>query len=262
MSGHGSVFLMYHELELAGRPLCQTEPGYVRYILTENEFRQQIHSLKQMGYAGLSVGQALSFEADPAVAITFDDGSETDLITAAPILRKAGFNATFYVTSGFLGKGGYLTPAQLRELDALGFEIGCHSMSHPYLPDLGEPELQREIADAKGQIEQIVGHSIEHFSCPGGRFDRRTLKVAEQAGFRTVANSRYYSNSASTSRMKLGRVAIFRGMSLPAFKLLCSGRGLWKKRASDAARRGVRTLLGNSSYDRLRAVMLGSGSSD
>jgi hypothetical protein len=29
--------------------------------------------------------------------------------------------------------------------------------------------------DAKLQIEQIIGHPIEHFSCPGGRYDQRTL---------------------------------------------------------------------------------------
>ena len=33
MAGSRIVFLMYHELELPGRRLCQSEPGYVRYIL-------------------------------------------------------------------------------------------------------------------------------------------------------------------------------------------------------------------------------------
>jgi peptidoglycan/xylan/chitin deacetylase (PgdA/CDA1 family) len=37
----------------------------------------------------------------------------------------------------------------VREFDAQGFEIGCHSMTHPYLSDLSEPELKREIVDAK-----------------------------------------------------------------------------------------------------------------
>src|SRR5271157_4728099 len=30
----------------------------------------------------------------------------------------------------------------------------------------------------EAQIEKIVGHPIEHFSCPGGRYDRRTLQMA------------------------------------------------------------------------------------
>ena len=36
------VFLMYHELELPGRKLVQSEPGYVRYILPIETFRSQM----------------------------------------------------------------------------------------------------------------------------------------------------------------------------------------------------------------------------
>ena len=43
-----------------------------------------------------------------SVCITFDDGCETDLIAAAPVLRESGFSATFYLTAGFLGTPGYL----------------------------------------------------------------------------------------------------------------------------------------------------------
>jgi len=45
-------FLMYHELELAGRKLCQSEPGYVRYILPLENFRSQMECLKQSGFRG------------------------------------------------------------------------------------------------------------------------------------------------------------------------------------------------------------------
>ena len=30
-----TLYLMYHELETPGRPLCHSEPGYVRYILAD-----------------------------------------------------------------------------------------------------------------------------------------------------------------------------------------------------------------------------------
>ena len=175
MSASRIVFLMYHELELAGRKLCQSEPGYVRYILPLDTFRGQMSWMKQSGWHGLNVSEALHYPAEPSVCITFDDGCETDLIAAAPVLREFGFNATFYLTAGFLGTPGYLNVDQVRELDAQGFEIGCHSMTHPYLSDLTGPELKREIIDAKLQIEKLLGHPLLHFSCPGGRYDQRTL---------------------------------------------------------------------------------------
>jgi len=251
------IFLMYHELELPGRPLCQSEPGYVRYILPLETFRSQMAWLKTSGWRGLSVGDAIRYPAEPSVCITFDDGCETDLIAAAPVLREFGFNATFYLAAGFLGTPGYLHPSQVRDLDAQGFEIGCHSMTHPYLSDLPEAELKHEIVDAKLHIETMVGHPIQHFSCPGGRYDQRTLQTARQAGFATVANSQFHANSPSTSRYELGRVAMLRDLTLGEFTATCQGRGLWKKRLEHQARQSAQRVLGNRAYDRLRAVLLG-----
>ena len=261
MSTSRIVYLMYHELELAGRELCQSEAGYVRYILPVESFRQQMEWLKQSGWQGVSVGEAVQYSGRPnsgrpSVCITFDDGCETDLIAAAPVLRESGFNATFFLTAGFLGIPGYLKPEQVRELDAQGFEIGCHSMTHPYLSDLDEPALRHEIMDAKTEIERIVGHPIQHFSCPGGRYDERTLQMAKQSGFATVANSELHANSSRTSPYELGRVAMLRGLSPEAFRAICQGRGLWKKRFQHQARLGAQRLLGNHAYDRLRAILL------
>jgi len=253
------VFLMYHELELPGRQLVQSEPGYVRYILALDTFRNQMQWLKSSGLRGLNVSDALLYPAEPSVCITFDDGCETDLIDAAPVLREFGARATFYLTAGFLGTPGYLTADQVRQLDSLGFEIGCHSMTHPYLSDLSDAELGREIVDAKLHIERILGHAIEHFSCPGGRYDERTLATARRAGFRTVANSRFHANSSSTSAYELGRVAILRDLRLEDFAATCQGRGLWKKQLQDRTRQTVRQVLGNRIYDKLRATVLGEG---
>ena len=251
------VFLMYHELELADRDLCQADPGYVRYILPLEIFRRQISWLKQSGWNGLSVGEAIRYPVEPSVCLTFDDGCETDLIAAAPVLREAGFNATFYLTAGFIDKPGFLSVAQVRALDAQGFEIGCHSMTHPYLSDLAEPELKREMIDAKLLIEGIVGHPIHHFSCPGGRYDQRTLQMAHNAGLTTLANSEFYANTAATNPYELGRVAMLRDLSIGHFARICRGQGLWRERLQLQARRTAQRALGNRAYDSVRSLLLG-----
>ncbi|MFY9560996.1 MAG: polysaccharide deacetylase family protein [Terriglobales bacterium] len=257
MAASRIVFLMYHELELPGRKLVQSEPGYVRYILPLETFRSQMAWMKKSGYHGLNVSEAVRYPQDPSVCITFDDGCETDLLVAAPVLREFGFRATFYLTAGHIGTPGYLSADQVRELNALGFEIGCHSMTHPYLSDLSDPGLKREVMEAKLQIEAIVGHPIEHFSCPGGRYDQRTLDTARGAGFRTVANSRFHANTSGTNLYELGRVAVLRDLPLNAFAATCQGRGLWKRQWQDRTRHAVRLVLGNQVYDRLRAALLG-----
>ncbi len=256
MPNHSIVFLMYHELEVPGRTLCESEPGYARYVLPEDNFRSQMEYLKGRGWQGLSVGQALEFAAGNNVAITFDDGCETDLISAAPLLRQAGFNATFYVTTGRLGKSGYLSYPQLRELRQQGFEIGCHSMTHAYLPDLDENGMRHEIWEAKSELEQILGHPVEHFSCPGGRWDERVLHVARSAGYRTVANSRIQANAGNTDPYRLGRVAMLRDFSVNSFAGICDGSKLSRMRAESSILQAAKQIMGNAFYDRVRSLML------
>ena len=255
MPDRATVFLMYHELEVPGRPLVQSDPGYVRYILTESSFRAQIDWLRRNRWRGLCVSEALHYPPENSVAITFDDGCETDLIAAAPILKQAGFHATFYITAGFLGKRGYLSPSQLQEL-ASSFEIGCHSMTHAYLDDLTPSLLQREIAEPRSRLEDIIGRRVEHFSCPGGRFDHRALEVARQAGYKTVATSRSRPNTPATDLFHLGRVAIMRNTNEAAFAEICAGSTLWKIHLSESARGVARTILGNRLYDRVRERLL------
>jgi peptidoglycan/xylan/chitin deacetylase (PgdA/CDA1 family) len=250
------VFLMYHELELPGRPLVQSAPGYVRYILSDTAFRTQIKWLKENGWRGLSVSEALLYPSEKAVAITFDDGCETDLIAATPLLHDAGFHATFYATAGFLDKPGYMSAAQLRELHDVGFEIGCHSMTHAYLNDLSPQELQVEIVNAKEKLQDITGSKIEHFSCPGGRYDQRTLAMAKQAGYCSVANSHIHANSSLTSPYELGRVAIMRDTSVASLARICTGEDLWKMRLRDSLRGSVRKAMGNALYDVARRALL------
>ncbi len=258
MPKHSTVFLMYHEIEMPSRRICQQEPGYARYVVAEFEFRAQMQYLKKEGWSGLSVAEALSFPSGRCVTITFDDGCETDLLAAAPILRDAGFNATFFVTSGKVGTPGYLSPDQLKELYSLGFEIGCHSMTHPYLTELDEAGLRREICEAKSQLEQITGSPVEHFSCPGGRYDQRVVEFARKAGYRTLSTSRIHANSAKTDRFALGRVAMLHGLSPGDFAAICDGSALARMRVQSMLRDAAKRILGNSIYDRIRARALSS----
>lgn len=246
------VFLMYHELELPARPLCRTEPGYVRYVLTVANFQAEMGWLRTAGWRGLSVSEALTCDGGNAVAITFDDGSETDLTTAATILKEHGFGATFYATAGFIGTQGYMSRAQLRQLKESGFEIGSHSMTHRYLSDLDDAGVHEELFESKHRLEEILGEAIRHFSCPGGRYDRRVAALAREAGYVTVANSRARVNLRSSDCYTLGRVAIMRETNLADFQNICAGRELWKIELRDSIRSAAKRVLGNRLYDSVR----------
>src|SRR5258708_35284531 len=172
MAEAGTVFLMYHELADPGRALCNADAGYTRYVVPAAEFGKQMERLARQGWMGKTVSQAMQSFDGKSVCITFDDGSESDLLYAAPELKHADFNATFYITAGFVGKPGYLSESQLGDLNALGFEIGCNSMTHRYLTYSSHPQLQEETKGAKNRLEQIISTGVDHFSCPGGRWNQ------------------------------------------------------------------------------------------
>lgn len=257
MSAPGTAFLMYHELSLPGRSTCQPEPGYTRYVVTAADFRTQMKRLADEGWRGRSVTLALqSFDAK-SVCITFDDGCETDLLSAAPLLKELGFGATSYVTVNFLNKHGYMTHGQVRELHALGVEIGCHSQTHAYLTDVDDAHLREETAGAKDRLEQIAGVPVDHFSCPGGRWDRRVVNAVKQANFRTMATSVTGLNFTATDRFALNRVAILDGLSSDQLPRICRGEGLLLTQLKEKTGAVLQRIMGNRAYDSIRDLILG-----
>jgi len=257
MTKNGTVFLMYHELALPDRPFCAREPGYTRYVVQASEFRRQIDKLAAKGWRGKNVSQAIeSLDEPDTICITFDDGCETDLISAAPILKSAGFNATFYITVGFLKNPGYLSESQLRQLSNLGFEIGCHSLTHPYLTDIDAVQLREETLTAKNRLEQIAGAAVHHFSCPGGRWNQEVCDAVKSAGFRSMATSRVGLNAPGGDPFSLARHPVLRGMTIEDFLSTCRGRPTVRTRIREKATTALKGLLGNSTYDAVRRVVL------
>jgi len=259
MATPSTAFLMYHELRLPGRIMCQSEPGYVRYVVPASDFRNQMERLASEGWRGQNVTQAIESFGDKSVCITFDDGCETDLISAAPVLKELGFVATSYITVEFLGKPGYMSQTQVRELHALGFEIGCHSLTHPYLTDVDDNRLHEETAGAKDMLEQIAGVRVDHFSCPGGRWDARVMRAVKLASFRTMVTSRTGVNSSTTDPFALTRVTMLNGTKSDDLMRYCQGRGLLRTQLKEKARDAAKRVLGNSIYDSLRGLIVRDG---
>ena len=256
----GTPFLMYHELERPDRPTVGAARGYRRYVVTEAGFREQMAALRRAGWTATTVGEALgALGPGRRVALTFDDGTATDRLIAAPILRDHGFGATFYVVAGFVGGPGYLSAADLRELAGMGFEIGSHSMTHRFLSDLDADALRHEIVDSRDRLQQHVGGAVRHFACPGGRVSAAAVRTAQEAGYMSVATSRTGLNGAGTDPFQLRRIAVFRGASATQVLGLCEGRGLRARRAHERVLAAAKTLLGNARYDKVRTMLLDAG---
>jgi peptidoglycan/xylan/chitin deacetylase (PgdA/CDA1 family) len=251
--------LMYHELERPGRPLADAAPGYVRYVVDESRFAQQMSWLRSEGLRGISVGCGYEqrFAAPGQAVITFDDGCESDWTIAAPQLIERGFGATFYVVSRWVGRRpGFVTASQLRELADAGFEVGSHSASHAFLTDLDDGALVRELAESKREIENTIGRAVKHLSCPGGRANRRVAEAARAAGYETMTTSRIGVNRSSTDRFALRRCPVLRDTPQDRFESYSRGRGIVGAQLRDGALAAAKALIGNRLYTSVRDLLL------
>jgi peptidoglycan/xylan/chitin deacetylase (PgdA/CDA1 family) len=250
---HGVPFLMYHVLGDEDLDADQ------RYVIASRDFAAQLAYLDG-SYEVQSVGGALATPPGvrPRVVLTFDDGNASDLEIAAPLLVERGFGATFYAVPGLLGRRGFLSVPQLRELARLGLEIGSHSMSHQYLTDLDDRRLEREVRGSKERLEDLLGRPVLHFACPGGRVDARVEKFVRAAGYASLATSHIGTNAPDTDPFRLTRVPVYGHTRLPEFARICRGEGLFQKRLVELGLGTAKKVMGNRGYERFRRFVLGS----
>ena len=120
------------------------------------------------------------------VVLTFDDGNISDLTTVAPILKEHGFGATFYITSGWVGKPGRLNWKQIKELHNQGFDIGNHSSSHPNMLHISENDIREQIISFDDVCAKHGIPKATSFAYPGGHHDRRMVKALAAQGYLTA----------------------------------------------------------------------------
>ena len=173
-----SVVLMYHAL-YRGIDTSAIDQEDLPYAVSEAEFAAQLDLLLSK-----KVGLFESAQM-PDIVITFDDGHQSNLDIAAPLLQARGMSAYFFITSDFIDqRAGFMSGEQLRRLGEIpGMCIGSHGVSHRFFDDLNKEESRSELIDSRERLESITGRSCQSISFPGGRYDEQTLHLLLAAGY-------------------------------------------------------------------------------
>jgi peptidoglycan/xylan/chitin deacetylase (PgdA/CDA1 family) len=135
------------------------------------------------------------------VALTFDDGYNPAVCGAlVDALMAARTPATFFPNSvNVVG-----APALWRRVAALGFPIGNHSATHPFMPRLTYLGQRQEIWSDRLAVESVIGgSSLSVFRPPYGAFSPGTLIAAYATGYPIVLN--WDTSFADSSRRPDGR---------------------------------------------------------
>lgn len=116
------------------------------------------------------------------VLLTFDDCVQPEpnsySLEIARVLQKYEVGAIFFVNGKHLETE--FGRKALKEISDLGFEIGNHTYSHPYLSDLDYEATREEIVKVNDQVEEITGKRPKYFRPGFGIIGDYGLQVVQE----------------------------------------------------------------------------------
>ncbi len=220
-----AVILCYHAIA--------NKPG-TPYVTSIQDFTRQMEWLAQKHFKVVPVSQLVDYYTahkqlpDSLVAITFDDGYESALTEAWPVLKKRGFPFAIFIYPSYIGRGrGSMSWKQVADLDQAGVTVGSHSMTHPVLTRTQgksnaeyQKWLARELKGSRDTLEKRLGHAVDLLAYPFGAFDRSVEDAAKAAGYRACFLVNAGVNDSATSIYQLDRVIIGRNFPFPLFQTI------------------------------------------
>ncbi|WP_430786208.1 polysaccharide deacetylase family protein [Virgibacillus flavescens] len=129
--------------------------------------------------------EPLSEEAnEKVVLLTIDDAPDKYALQMAKTLKELDAGAIFFVNGHFLN-----TPEEkevLKKIHEMGFIIGNHTYSHPFLPDLSTDKQKEEIIKVNKLVEQIIGEKPVFFRAPNGANTAFSEQLIKEEGMTSM----------------------------------------------------------------------------
>ena len=186
------------------------------------------------------------------VSLSFDDGHASDYELVLPLLQSHNATATFFIVPDLIGKHGYLSWQQVRQLQEAKMEIGSHSLSHPYLTRLSKEQLLIELQHSKDQIEQNIGVELKSFAYPYGDCSQQTHQVAKSVGFQYICTSK--PGLCKPGAQIMHRNSVHSNTNIQDISQILNPDKLvmFKQQFNYAIRHGLKRTLGMDNYIKLK----------
>lgn len=123
---------------------------------------------------------------DHTVVLTFDDAVASHYHIVAPVLKKYGFGATFFVCEfppNFSDSTKYMTWNQMRQLHDMGFEIGNHTWKHIRLSRLTPVEFKRQVQYIENKCKAFGIPKPVSFAYPVWKSAPYAIKALKKMGY-------------------------------------------------------------------------------
>lgn len=208
--------LMYHVINPP--PAGAKFPGL--YVPPE-EFAAQMHALARAGFHAVTMDQMLAnwtrgtpLPAGKPIVVSFDNGYQSQLTQALPVLRGLGWVGVENIQlTGLPPSQGGLSERQVSELVSDGWELDTQGISHADLITLDSAALHEQVAVAREEIRRRYHVPVNWFCYPSGHYDATVLAEVKAAGF--VGSTTVVPGWASPAqdRYRLPRLRVLGGTS-------------------------------------------------
>lgn len=189
-------------------------------------FEEQMAYLHENGYVTLSMETFLDMldgkqpAPDKAVLITFDDNTADFTEYVMPVLQKYDMKATQFTVTSWIDNRLNMSTDEMKTIDASGIDVLNHSVSHPWMGELGKDIQRAEIADAGAALEQLLGKKQDVFAYPYGDYNGDTIAALQELGYRAafiVANEKA---TPDTPRFEIPRYCLLQRHGMADFKAM------------------------------------------
>lgn len=140
----------------------------------------------------MEIKKLYPFGKNKAFNITYDDGVEQDVRFVA-LLNRYGIKGTFNLNSELMRtRFSWQHPCGMEikrlSVDAVkhlydGHEVASHSLTHPYMRELSDEELRRQMGEDKRNLEELFEREVAGFALPFRYYDQRIADCAKECGF-------------------------------------------------------------------------------
>lgn len=195
-----------------------TEPQQDPYQLfvTPGRFEEQITALINDGYTFITLDELVAYQKEEiglpekVVLITIDDGWKGNYIDVFPLLKKYDIPATIFIVNDLLGKEGYFTWEEAKEMFDSGLvKIHSHGKRHIDYSQVTKEVLQQNLEASQQQIEEKLGKQVpRYFAYPSGKHTVNSVAWLKEIGFDVQVMTRYgYVNrSKDLDLTNIGRI--------------------------------------------------------
>lgn len=124
---------------------------------------------------------------DKLVVFSFDDATASQYSIVAPLLKKYGFGATFFICEfppNFKDSTKYMNWRQIKELDKMGFEIANHTRMHKGVSKLSKEQFIGELNYIEHKCDSFDIAKPTNFAYPGYDLNGSAIETLQEQGYK------------------------------------------------------------------------------